>query len=41
MLDVVQRYARTWHWLFVYDEDRLPEAPERPVAPAYPPDWRP
>ncbi len=24
VLDVVQRYARTWHWLFEYDEDRLP-----------------
>lgn len=32
VLDVVRRYARTWHWLFEYDEDRLVEAPDRPVA---------
>jgi prophage maintenance system killer protein len=36
VLDVVQRYARTWHWLFEYDEDRLPQAPGSPVAPATP-----
>lgn len=32
VVDVVRRYARTWHWLFEYDEDRLVEAPDRPVA---------
>ncbi len=36
VIDVVQRYARTWHWLFEYDEDRLPEAPSQPMAPAAP-----
>jgi hypothetical protein len=32
VLEVVQRYTRTWHWLLQYDESRLPEAPLRPVA---------
>ena len=36
VLDVVQRYSRTWHWLFEYDEDRLPESPGQPVAPSSP-----
>jgi len=33
VVDVVQHYARTWHWLFEYDGDRLPEGPGRPIAP--------
>ena len=32
VLEVVQRYTRTWRWLLEYDESRLPEAPLRPVA---------
>jgi len=32
VVDVVHHYARTWHWLFEYDEDRLTGAPEGPVA---------
>jgi prophage maintenance system killer protein len=32
VLEVVQRYTRTWRWLLQYDESRLPEAPLRPVA---------
>jgi prophage maintenance system killer protein len=36
VVDVVQHYARTWHWLFEYDGDRLPEGPARPMAPAAP-----
>ena len=34
VVDVVQHYARTWHWLFEYDDDRLPESPGQPIAPA-------
>lgn len=33
VLDVVQRYARSWRLLRAYDEDRLPAEPERPVTP--------
>ena len=33
VVDVVQHYARTWHWLFEYDGNRLPEAPGLPVIP--------
>jgi prophage maintenance system killer protein len=36
VVDVVQHYARTWHWLFEYDGDRLPEGPGRPIAPVAP-----
>lgn len=32
VLDVVQRYTRTWRLLLEYDEERLAEAPSRPVA---------
>ena len=32
VLEVVQRYTRTWRWLLQYDESRLPEAPLRPGA---------
>jgi hypothetical protein len=34
VVEVVRHYARTWHWLFEYDDDRLPEAPRQPIAPA-------
>src|SRR5262249_30928123 len=34
VLDVVQRYSRTWRWLAQYDEDCLPAAPDAPVLPA-------
>ncbi|MDA8118292.1 MAG: RhuM family protein [Actinomycetota bacterium] len=34
VLDVVQRYTRSWRLLFEYDEQRLAEAPRHPVAPA-------
>jgi len=33
VLEVVQQYTRAWRLLLEYDEDRLAEAPERPVAP--------
>lgn len=33
VLDVVQRYTRSWRLLLEYDEGRLAEAPERAVAP--------
>lgn len=33
VLDVVQKYTRTWRLLFEYDEERLAGTPERPVAP--------
>ena len=33
VLDVVQRYARSWRLLLEYDEDRLASGPARPVAP--------
>jgi len=33
MLDVVQRYTRSWRLLLEYDEQRLTERPEKPVAP--------
>jgi len=33
LLDIVQRYARSWRLLLEYDEGRLPEAPARPTAP--------
>ncbi|MCC6728751.1 MAG: virulence protein RhuM/Fic/DOC family protein [Chthonomonadales bacterium] len=34
VLDVVQRYSRSWRLLLEYDEERLAERPTRPVAPA-------
>jgi len=33
MLDVVQRYTRSWRLLLEYDEQRLTQRPEKPVAP--------
>jgi prophage maintenance system killer protein len=33
VLEVVQRYTRTWRLLLEYDENRLAEAPRQPVAP--------
>lgn len=33
VLDVVERYTRTWRLLLEYDEQRLPEAPAGAVAP--------
>jgi prophage maintenance system killer protein len=36
VVDVVQHYARTWHWLFEYDGDQLSAIPGRPIAPAAP-----
>lgn len=36
VLEVVQRYTRAWRLLLEYDEDRLAEAPARPVAPTSP-----
>ncbi len=33
VLEVVQQYTRAWRLLLEYDEDRLAEAPERPVPP--------
>ena len=32
-LEVVQQYTRAWRLLLQYDENRLPDAPERPVKP--------
>jgi prophage maintenance system killer protein len=32
-LAVVQQYTRAWRLLLQYDENRLPDAPERPVKP--------
>jgi hypothetical protein len=34
VLDVVERYSRSWRLLLEYDERRLAEAPRRPVQPA-------
>lgn len=34
VLDVVQRYSRSWRWLLEYDEGRLSEQPRRTIAPA-------
>lgn len=34
VLDVVQRYTRSWRLLLEYDEQRLGEQPANPVAPA-------
>ena len=31
VLDVIQQYTRTWRLLLEYDEERLAEAPARPV----------
>jgi prophage maintenance system killer protein len=36
VLDIIQKYARTWRLLFEYDEGRLAGTPERPVAPVAP-----
>lgn len=36
VLDVVQRYTRSWRLLLEYDEERLAEVPGRPVQPAAP-----
>jgi len=33
VLDVVQQYTRAWRLLVAYDEERLPAAPDRPIAP--------
>ncbi len=33
VLEVVQRYARTWRMLRAYDEDDLPDAPDATTAP--------
>jgi prophage maintenance system killer protein len=33
VLEVVQRYARSWRLLRAYDEDQLPAAPEQTAAP--------
>jgi prophage maintenance system killer protein len=33
VLQVVQQYTRAWRLLLQYDENRLPDAPERPVKP--------
>jgi len=33
VLDVVQRYTRSWRLLLEYDEERLAERPVKPVAP--------
>jgi prophage maintenance system killer protein len=33
VLQVVQQYTRAWRMLLQYDENRLPDAPERPVTP--------
>jgi prophage maintenance system killer protein len=34
VLDVVQRYSRSWRLLLEYDEDRLSEQPSRPTLPS-------
>jgi prophage maintenance system killer protein len=34
VLDVVQRYTRSWRWFLEYDEGALAEAPVRPSAPS-------
>ncbi len=34
VLEVVQRYTRSWRLLLEYDEKRLPERPAAPVSPA-------
>lgn len=34
VLDVVQRYTRSWRLLLEYDEERLADKPARPVAPS-------
>jgi prophage maintenance system killer protein len=36
VLEVVQQYTRAWRLLLEYDEERLAEAPARPVAPGEP-----
>lgn len=36
VLDVVQRYTRTWRLLLEYDEERLAKAPALPVTPGTP-----
>ncbi len=36
VLEVVQQYTRAWRWLLEYDEQRLAEAPSRPLEPAAP-----
>jgi hypothetical protein len=36
VLDVVQRYTRTWRLLLEYDEERLAQSPTQPVAPGTP-----
>ena len=36
VLAVVQQYTRAWRLLLEYDEERLAEAPARPVAPDKP-----
>lgn len=34
VLDVIQRYTRSWRLLLAYDEQRLPDAPTLPITPA-------
>jgi len=36
VLEVVQQYTRAWRWLLEYDEQRLAEAPSRPLEPTAP-----
>lgn len=36
VLEVVQQYTRAWRLLLEYDEERLAEAPARPVTPGAP-----
>jgi len=36
VLDIVRQYMRTWRLLLEYDENRLAEAPQRPVEPSAP-----
>src|SRR5262245_64578038 len=33
VLEVVQQYTRAWRLLLQYDENRLPDLPEKPVKP--------
>jgi Virulence protein RhuM family len=33
VLEVIKQYTRAWRLLLQYDENRLPDAPERPVRP--------
>jgi len=33
VLQVIQRYTRSWRWLIEFDEDRLAQTPAQPVTP--------